>query len=856
MKNIYRLLLIAVTLFSCSIVTAQNIDTTGLQRNENGKISFAHVLSNTKMADAISFLRVSLQMANNDSFELEKETTDKLNMTHQRYQQYYKGIKVENAEYMLHGKNGIINTINGDFQIVNIASVIPALSEQQALTDALNYVNVKEYKWQDSASEKFIKITTNNPNATYYPNGELVIARDYLKGGKNLLLSWKFSISSLNPYNKQMIYVDANTGEIIDITPQLLDTNIPLTAQTKYSGTLGITGDSYLGSYRLREVRNGVNMETLNLNGTYNYLSAPDFTNGSTNWIIGSWPNITQDQQALDAHWGAEKVLDFWKTVFNRNSLNGNGLAIMSYVHNPVGGDAYWDGTEMNYGDGNSTFSPLTSLDVCAHETGHGICQYTANLAYVANESSALNEGFSDIWGACVENWAAPNKQTWLIGEDITKVSPYYLRSLSNPKSSMSGEGTVDTYHGINWSYSTDPSTYAHENMSVLSHWFYLLSQGSSGTNDNSNSYSVTGIGISKAEEIAWRTESVYLTSSANYAATRTASIQAAIDLYCANSPEVAAVTNAWYAVGVGAAYAGSVMSVSGSSNICTSNTYTVINQPTGIASIVWSTGTNYIATINTVGVAAKVGNDTTTIYATVTGNTGCTTTVPMHVYVGVPVINSTYTDNSGQHAIQYWTGNPSSYNSVCNSYNANTNMGIIGANTVTWSKVTSSPSSISWYQNVNDISFYFWQVNQTAVFKIDASNTCGTTTNTFGFKSIDCSGGGGGCDVYQLSPNPATNSIQVGVIPDIPAPCGPQPMSQSTGQEKTSSMSKTGSTNNRSIQSISIYDNTGTLRQQHQYAAANKQATLNVSNLPSGIYIVRIKDGAYIENHRLVIGK
>ena len=68
--------------------------------------------------------------------------------------------------------------------------------------------------------------------------------------------------------------------------------------------------------------------------------------------------------------------------------------------------------------------------------------------------------------------------------------------------------------------------------------------------------------------------------------------------------------------------------------------------------------------------------------------------------------------------------------------------------------------------------------------------------------------------------------------------------------------LSKTGSSNTRSIQSISIYDNKGTLQQQHQYEASSKQATLNVSNLPAGIYIVRITNGAYTENHQIVTSK
>jgi len=91
----------------------------------------------------------------------------------------------------------------------------------------------------------------------------------------------------------------------------------------------------------------------------------------------------------------------------------------------------------------------------------------------------------------------------------------------------------------------------------VLNHWFYILSAGKSGTNEGGNAYSVTGIGIEAAAKIAYRAESVYLSEQSQYADARTFTIQAATDLYGAGSPQVMATTNAWHAVGVGAAYSG-----------------------------------------------------------------------------------------------------------------------------------------------------------------------------------------------------------------------------------------------------------------------------------------------------------
>jgi len=90
-----------------------------------------------------------------------------------------------------------------------------------------------------------------------------------------------------------------------------------------------------------------------------------------------------------------------------------------------------------------------------------------------------------------------------------------------------------------------------HTNSGVLNHWFYILSQGKSGVNEGGKTYAVTGIGISKAANIAYRAESVYLTSASRFSDARALTIRAAIDLYGGCSAEAQATSAAWNAVGV-----------------------------------------------------------------------------------------------------------------------------------------------------------------------------------------------------------------------------------------------------------------------------------------------------------------
>jgi len=655
-----------------------------------------------------------------------------------------------------------------------------------------------------------------------------VIERDYLKGGKNLLLAWKFSISSLNPNNEQLIYVDAITGDIINTTPQILDTNTPLTAQTKYSGTLVITGDSYAGGYRLRETKGGVNIETLNLQNTYNYSNAIDFTNTNTNFTNGNWANLAQDQQALDAHWGEEEVLDFWETVFNRNSLDDNGIRILGYVHAGNKWDnAQWVGGTgenfMQYGDGDGTvWKPLTSLDICGHEMGHGIDQFSANLTPGTQESGALNEGFSDIWGASIEHWAAPNKQTWLMGEDVFYPPYTCLRNLQDPKSTTAWEGLhPNTYHGQFWSSNGEP----HTNSTVLSHWFYLISQGGSGTNDNSDSYSVTGIGITEAEQISWRTESFYLSPTSDYLAVRTESIQAAKDLYCDNSPEVIAVTNAWYAVGVGAAYSGNTMSILGATPICTTNTFTVINQPTGVSSITWSTDNPNIATINSSGVATRVSNGTATIYAIVDGTGGCSTQLSDPVQVGLN------TPSFVVNALDYCQG--SHFSALATSNNPGQTI-----SSYNWF-LDGSPQSYTGFK----LTGTFPSNNNYIELSVSSAN-CGTS-DIYYVPDLNCSGGYD----FIVAPNPASNTVTI----------------TTTNTGKTDTTTNTASRNSvvskttvpaakAIIRQVKIVDVGGRLMKQMDYSTPQQQVIIDVTTLNPGIYFVSISGGKSISSKKLLI--
>ncbi len=506
-----------------------------------------------------AWIHSSLKMSKEFTLDNFRQGKDALGYTHARYQQNYNGIPIEGHVYIVHSNEKKIVSMNGT--LVNSLGKInlqPAVSEKAALTLALKHVGAKKYRWEE-------KKKSGSSLSTEYPKGSKIII-ETKAGSKNYRLTYKFDIYASAPLSRDYIYVDAISGEVLNVVNRIChiggsthvhDANLEDeeiehdvntidasgTAATRYSGNQSITADEFSGGYRLREsVRN---IETYDMNTGTEYTSAVDFVSSDNQWR----ETANLDNAAYDAHWGAEVTYDYYLGTFNRNGIDDAGTTMKSYIH--YGDDydnAFWDGERMTYGDGSNAsggFTPLPALDVVGHEFTHGVTEYTAGLIY-AGESGALNEAFSDIFGTIIEFEGKPGSANYELGEDVM-YSGGALRSLSNPNLYQN----PDTYEGDYW----DPSEEVHTNSGVADFWFYLLAEGGNGTNDIGNSYSVSGLGMDKAGAIAYRTLSVYLTPASDYAAARYYSIKSAIDLYGSCTPEVEAVTNGWYAVGVGAVY-------------------------------------------------------------------------------------------------------------------------------------------------------------------------------------------------------------------------------------------------------------------------------------------------------------
>ncbi|MET8540007.1 M4 family metallopeptidase [Kitasatospora sp. NPDC004799] len=343
------------------------------------------------------------------------------------------------------------------------------------------------------------------------------------------------------------VITDADSGKKI-FEYQGIETGI---GNSKYSGQVTI-GTSASGSgFALTDNTRGGH-STYDLNGTTGTRTL--FTNPTDTWGDGTVAN--RQTAAVDAAYGAQLTWDYYKNVHGRNGIKDNGVGAYTRVHygkNYV--NAFWSDSCfcMTYGDGTGNVKPLTSIDVGAHEMTHGVTSATANLIY-SGESGGLNEATSDIMAAAIEFWAGnpEDKGDYLVGEKIDiRGNGTPLRYMDKPsKDGKSRDSWSADLGSVDVHYSSGPAN----------HWFYLASEGSGAKTVDGVSYDsptsdglpVTAIGRDAAAKIWYRALTTYMTSSTNYAAARTATLQAAADLYGKTSATYQNTANAWAAINVG----------------------------------------------------------------------------------------------------------------------------------------------------------------------------------------------------------------------------------------------------------------------------------------------------------------
>ncbi|MER6563174.1 M4 family metallopeptidase, partial [Streptomyces sp. NPDC001027] len=363
-----------------------------------------------------------------------------------------------------------------------------------------------------------------------------------------------------NPVARTVL-TDARTGAQIDAWDALETATGD--GKSLYGGTVPLQTTPSGSTYQLKDPTRGntytgdaENKTDLCIFGIcFSRAPATLFTDADNHWGTGAAAD--RATAAVDAQYGTDVTWDYYKNVHGRNGIAGDGKGSYNRVHYGNNyANAFWDDSCfcMTYGDGNATqLGPLVGLDVAGHEMSHGVTSKSANLTY-SGESGGLNEATSDIFGSLVEFYANNSSDVgdYLIGEKI--VRPGFGRDALRYMDKPSKDGSSADY----WSSSVG-NLDVHYSSGVANHFAYLLAEGSGTKTINgvtynsptSNGSTVTGIGRDKLGAIWYRALTVYMTSSTKYAGARTATLNAARDLYGAGSAEYNAVAAAWSAVNV-----------------------------------------------------------------------------------------------------------------------------------------------------------------------------------------------------------------------------------------------------------------------------------------------------------------
>jgi len=261
------------------------------------------------------------------------------------------------------------------------------------------------------------------------------------------------------------------------------------------------------------------------------------------------------DVAVNEAYDGSGATFDLYDLIFGRNSINGNGLKLVSTVHYGKGYDnAFWNGQQMVYGDGDENlpeaqrlFNRFTiALDVIGHELTHGVTQYEANLTY-SNQSGALNEAVSDIFGSLVKQYQrnqTADQADWIIGEGLftSNVNGVGIRSMKAPGTAYNDPvlgKDPQPAHMNDYVNTSQDNGGVHINSGIVNHAFYLTA------------LEIGGFAWEKAGRIWYKALTEKLKSDSDFQEAADFTYVAAGELFGWDSLEQNAVTNGWSGVGI-----------------------------------------------------------------------------------------------------------------------------------------------------------------------------------------------------------------------------------------------------------------------------------------------------------------
>jgi Zn-dependent metalloprotease len=261
------------------------------------------------------------------------------------------------------------------------------------------------------------------------------------------------------------------------------------------------------------------------------------------------------DVAVNEAYDGSGFTYDLYNNVYQRNSIDGNGMRLDSSVHYRKGYDnAFWNGEQMVYGDGDEDlpedqrlFNRFTiAVDIMGHELTHGVTQFEAKLQYF-QQPGALNESMSDVFGSLVKQYQLQqlaSEADWIIGAGLltSNVNGVGIRSMKAPGTAYDDPvlgKDPQPAHMKDYVNTINDNGGVHINSGIPNHAFYIMA------------VELGGFAWEKAGQIWYVTLRDKLTASSNFQSCANLTYQTAGDLFGSGSVEQQAVKKGWVEVGL-----------------------------------------------------------------------------------------------------------------------------------------------------------------------------------------------------------------------------------------------------------------------------------------------------------------
>jgi len=497
-----------------------------------GKLTAAgYSASSTRAADGIKFISENKELFGlkdpGNELKLISMERDQLSMTHVKYQQMINEVEVFHGQLSVHfNSDGSIESVNGRYLPTPQMDLTPSISKSSAISIAKS--GLRNYKAESEQANLMIY------------SKEL---SDYLVYGVKLP-------AQLTP--NMIVFVNARSGEIIKVDDGIrydgpvTGTGIGLNGQLKTINTYLSGGTYFMLNAALPMYKPPID----SFFGVIRTFDGQRDTagNGLQKAILVSDPNNdnnfndNQDlKAAVDAHYYTQKVYEFYKSHYNRNGIDNNGMSMINVVHyKDKLNNAFSSGNITVYGDGDGVQLSNTAeaFDVIAHEITHSVTTFTAALVYEL-QSGAINESMSDVFGTLVDS------TDWLLGEDIYTpgIAGDAMRNMQDPHN---GQAQGDINKGWQPAHMSEFVTL--ENKEDQDFGGVHINSGI----PNKAFYNVASqIGFWKSGRIWYRALTVYLTNNSQFTDLRLACLNSAKDLYGAASQEYNTVSSAFDAVGI-----------------------------------------------------------------------------------------------------------------------------------------------------------------------------------------------------------------------------------------------------------------------------------------------------------------